>query len=327
MWYFLSFVAAAALTAIKWRSFVDTKSGDIKASVALKTFVPYFAVLSVVATAFTAVVIIPAGHRGVVFSSVSGVRPVPLGEGMNFRVPFVQEVIRMNVQVTTGKYKASAASKDLQNVATEVTVNVRASEASVPMLYQQVGVDYGEKIVHPAVQECIKAVTAKYTAEELITKRELVKTQIHDILVAALKKFDIALVETYITDFDFSDAFSKAIEAKQVAAQEVMTAENKLRQVRVEAEQRIAQYKAEAEGLRLKQQSITPALIKLETVKRWNGVLPQFVTGSGGVIPMIDMKGLSSWDMGKPTPQETEGDEKPKEQVAAATKPGVEEEN
>jgi regulator of protease activity HflC (stomatin/prohibitin superfamily) len=253
-----------------------------------------------VALGFGAVRVIPAGHKGVVFDSIKGVMPVALNEGLNFVTPFIQEVIVMDIRINRGEYDANAASKDLQDVHTKVTVNVHPNDKTIANLYKMVGIDYLEKVVHPAVQESLKAVTAQYTAEELVTKREQVKQKIHNQLEIVLKKFDITLVETYITDFDFSKAFSAAIEAKQVAAQEVMRAENDLRRVKVEAEQKIAQYRAEAEGLRLKQQAITPLMVKMEAIRAWNGVLPQVMLGgggsSGGGVPFLDISQLKGWD-------------------------------
>ena len=144
----------------------------------------YFALALMAAFGLTFVqdtfVLVPAGQRGVVFDVFKGVKPLPLHEGWNFVIPFVQRITLMDVRLEKVVFDAGAASKDLQTVQTKVAVNIHPFPEDVPALFREVGVDYVEKIVHPAVQEVLKASTALYTAEELITKREKVKQDIHE---------------------------------------------------------------------------------------------------------------------------------------------------
>jgi len=302
MWYFLAVVVALGITATKWRKFYDDKKEAVDVLAGVRILGVNLLIFGSIATVLSAVVVISAGHRGVVFDSVKGVRPVALNEGLNFVTPFIQTCYEMDVRTQKAEFESSAASKDLQEVSTKMTVNFSPVPAAIPQLFQTVGMDYVEKIVHPAVQEALKAATAKFTAEELITKRELVKQNFHDHLTAVLSRANVTLTETYITDFQFSKPFAAAIEAKQVAAQEVMTAQNKLLQVKVEAEQKIAQYRAEAEGLRLKQAAITPLMVRMEAIRQWNGVLPQVMMGGGGGssggggIPFLDISHLPTWE-------------------------------
>lgn len=241
------------------------------------------------------IIVVPAGHRAVVFDVIGGgVKPVALGEGLNFIVPFTQDATKIDVRVQKVEYDAEAASKDLQTVHTKVAVNFHPIAADVPLLFREVGPGYTEKVIHPAVQEAVKASCAKYTAEELITKRDQIKASIQEHMQAVLQRNHVVLVETYITNFDFSNEFSRAIEAKQVAEQRALQAKRDLDRIKIEAEQSIATSRAQAEALRMQREAVTPLLIDLRKVEvqklaieKWNGVLP--TTMLGGTTPFIDV--------------------------------------
>lgn len=238
-----------------------------------------------------AVLIVDAGHRVVVFDNIKGVRPVALREGINFIMPFVQDAIEFDVRVQKVEFDATAASKDLQDVATKVTLNFHPVAENVPELYRNYGPGYAEKVIHPAVQESLKAVTSKYTAEELITKREEVKNAVQAQLAAMMEPAKLMLDATYITDFKFSEAFSHAIEQKQVAEQDALRARRDLDRVKLESEQKISQLRAEAEGLRMQKEQITPQLIELRRVEKWDGHYPQVMMG--GAVPLMNMGDLT----------------------------------
>lgn len=236
--------------------------------------------------------IVDPGYRGVKVR-LGSVQPVPLDEGIHAIIPFMDTVVQMEVRINKEESSASAASKDLQTVSSKVTVNYHPDPATVDQLFQKVGLSYGPRIIAPAVQEVVKAVSAQYTAEELITKRPEVKDLIRDHLTARLASFNIIVDDISITDFDFSKSFNDAIEAKQVAEQNVQKAQRDLQRIQVEAKQKIAQATAEAEALRLQRQAISPDLLKLREIEnqrvaidKWNGVLPQ-VTGES--TPLINI--------------------------------------
>jgi regulator of protease activity HflC (stomatin/prohibitin superfamily) len=155
---------------------------------------------------------------------------------------------------------------------------------------------YKERIIDPAVQECVKAVTARFTAAELITQREKVRVEIQEMLKQRLQTYGIVVDDFSIVNFKFSDQFTQAIEAKQTAEQLALKAQRDLERVKVEAEQKITQAKAEAEALRLQKQNVTPELIKLrqieatmKAIEKWDGHLPQITTGA---VPFIDVSTL-----------------------------------
>ena len=147
--------------------------------------------------------------------------------------------------------------RDLQSVSTKIALNFRPHAENVPEIHRTIGIDYAEKVIHPAVQEAVKATTALYTAEELITKREEVKKQIQQLLQTQMAPVHLDLTETYITDFQFSPDFAHAVEAKQIAEQEAFKASRDLDRIKIEAEQKIATARAEATSLTLQRDAIT----------------------------------------------------------------------
>jgi prohibitin 2 len=187
----------------------------------------------------TSFVMIPAGSVGVVtqFGAVTG---NIFGQGLHFKLPFIQGVTKMDIR--TQKYTASAltaASKDLQNVTTTIAINYKLDSAQATTVYRTIGMDYMEVIAHPAIQETVKEITAKYNAEECITNRAAVKDAIATALIERLSVRGIITESVNITDFQFSPEFTAAIEAKVVAQQQIETAQNTLERMRVEAEQAV----------------------------------------------------------------------------------------
>ncbi len=242
------------------------------------------------------ITIIGAGERGVVFNRIDGVNKIVLEPGLNFITPVLDKVIRYDVRVQKATSQATAASKDLQDVATEVTLTYKVNGESAPELYSTYGKSYVERVITPAVQESVKAITALYTAEELVQKRAEVKLKIEDMLTALIAQANISHVETFITNFQFSEAFSGAIEAKQIAEQNALKAKNDLDRIKVEAQQKIENAKAEATSLRLQRNEVTPNVLKLRSIEaqikaieKWNGVMPTFMSGGGqGVLLNLD---------------------------------------
>jgi len=241
---------------------------------------------------FSTVYTIGAGQRGILltFGKPSQVAST---EGLHFKFPLAQKVIKMDVKTQKYETDASAASKDLQVVSTMIAVNYHVVPETVPVLYQEIGIYYQDRIIQPAVQEVVKASTAQFTAEELITRRPEVKEKIKELLRDRLNSRGIVVEEISITNFDFSDSFNAAIESKVTAEQLKLKAERDLQRIEIEAQQTIASAKAEAESLRLQKEQITPDLIELRrievqklAIEKWSGELPMV---TGGAIPFIDI--------------------------------------
>jgi regulator of protease activity HflC (stomatin/prohibitin superfamily) len=240
-------------------------------------------------------VVINAGHRGVI-TTFGKVNQTVLEEGLHFRIPVMQQVREINVQIQKAEGDGDAASRDLQQVHTKIALNYHLIPTRVAETFQLVGDlnSVGDRIIVPAVQEAFKATTAKYTAEELISKRPEVRDQISQFMKDRLLRHGIAIDEFSIVNFRFSESFNQAIEGKTTADQLKLKAERDLERIKVEAEQKIASAKAEAESLRLQKQEITPDLLKLREIEnqrlaleKWNGQLPQV---TGGSVPMINIK-------------------------------------
>lgn len=250
----------------------------------LKRAAVSLAVLTVLLGCFT---VVGVGERAVVvrFGHVERT----LDQGFHLKAPLVDDVKKFDVRVTKTAATASAASKDLQTVAAEIALNWRLQPEAVAALYQEIGNQYEERIIAPSLQEAVKAATASYTAEELITKRQQVKDEIKSILAERLSKSHIVVTDVNIVNFDFSDSFNAAIEAKVTAEQNALASKNKLEQVKYEAEQRVAQAQAEATAIKIQAEALkdNKGLAELEAVKKWNGVLPSYV---GGTIPFLNLK-------------------------------------
>lgn len=234
---------------------------------------------------------IGAGEVGIktTFSSVSGT----LNPGLYFKLPIVQGVEVMDVQTQKEQVKSvEAASQDLQTVTTDVAINYHLEASKAAAIYQNVGTDYASRVIDPAIQESVKANTAKYTAEQLITQRETVRQGIIDLLTQKMMQFGIQVDAINITNFAFSDDFTKAIEAKVTAVQNAEAAKNKLAQVQYEADQRVAQAKGEAEAIRIQSQAIESQggqnYVQLQAIKAWDGHLPQQMI-PGSTVPFINL--------------------------------------
>jgi prohibitin 2 len=256
-------------------------------------------IIGVVATA--SVKIVDSGHRGVLlhWNAVDLTNP-PLDEGLHFVTPFQDDVV--NIEVRTLKYSSEArsASKDLQTVETTVTVNYHPDKEQIHRLYKNLGLDYENTVIQPAIEETVKQVTANYNAEELITKRPLVKDDIEFSIRERLNQFDVVTEVISITDFEFSDLFSRAIESKVEAEQNALRAENDLKRIEVEAKQReanaiglananIAEATGEAEAIAIINNALAQNPNYLEWLKTqaWDGKLP-LVVGEGGT-PFISI--------------------------------------
>jgi prohibitin 2 len=204
---------------------------------------------------------VPAGHRGVMTTFGSPSAQV-LSEGIHFRIPLAQKLNLVNVSIQKGEGDGDAASRDLQTVHTRVALNYHVRPDGAVTVFRDLGNEPGQRIIIPAVQEAVKAVTARFTAEELIAKRTDVRDQIVAQLRERLSRHGIMVDEFSIVNFNFSRSFNDAIEAKTTAEQLKLQAERDLQRIEVEAKQRVAQARAEAESLAVQRQQVTPELIR-----------------------------------------------------------------
>ena len=242
-------------------------------------------VASILISSFT---VISAGHTGVQVT-LGEVNPVPLTEGVHFVNPIssVKDVdVRLQKDQLTG---ANAGTKDLQQVHTDIVVQYRLNASKVPQIYKDFGLNVDEKVLGPAINEAFKTVTAHYTSEELITKRQQVSEEIQTHLKAKVAPFDIDVSGISLVNFGFSADYQKAIEQKVISVQQTAKAEQDLRRIEVEAKSRIAQAEGEAKAISIQAQAIQSNggqnYVQLQWIEKWNGQLPTTVlNGSNGMM-------------------------------------------
>lgn len=241
------------------------------------------AVIFVVALMLNPFVIIPAGHRGVVlrFAAIERV----MGDGLGLRIPLIESVRRVEVRTVKFQVEADAASKDIQMVRSEIALNYHLDPKFVDKLYNEVGTEYESKIIVPAIQETVKAVMARFVAQDLIEKRELVSEGIRELLTQKLNNWNIISDAFSIMNFTFSAEFEKAVEAKQVAQQEALEQKNVLEKVKYEADQKVERAQAEATSIRISAEAISKQggkdYVALKWIEKWNGTVPSVTAGSG----------------------------------------------
>ena len=304
-------------------------SYDIKFST--KRIGTIIAMIAIVATiAFTlsaSIKIVDAGHRGVLlhFQEVDTLEP-PLGEGLHFVTPLQDDVV--NIEVRTQKYEkqTNAGTKDLQVATTTIALNFHPSPEAINDLYKEVGLDYANRIIQPAVEETVKQVTANYNAAELITKRPQLKADIEESLRVRLAQYDIIQDGVSITDFSFTSDFQDAINKKVKAEQDALAAENQVKVKEAEARQAeavalglklaaiqnaegvkqsaileaeghaqaiILQANADKEKIRLITEFLqnNPEYIEWFRILQWNGQLPETLLNGGDVSTLLQIPG------------------------------------
>jgi regulator of protease activity HflC (stomatin/prohibitin superfamily) len=242
-------------------------------------------------------VIVPAGHRGVVLWWGSVEKRI-MGEGLNFKVPVAERVIKVDVRVQPHPFKEiDAASKEYQIVKLTGMMNFHIDPSYVNDLYQKVGLDFANKVIDPAFNDFVKEVVPIYPITEILPKREEIRKRAMIKLGDNLARYHIIVDDIYFANIRFSPEYEKAVEAKQVAQQQVETQRQVLAQREIEAQQKVATAKGEAESILVVAQgqakandalsrSISPILVEYKGIEKWNGILPQF---TGGVVPFIDL--------------------------------------
>ena len=228
------------------------------------------------------------GQRGVLMT-FGAVQEGVLDPGLHVKMPFMQTVAKMDVQVQNSQAAETAASLDLQNVSSTVATNWHILPADAEWVYQHIGneADLVGKIIQPAISNSVKAVTAHYNAEDLIIHRDDVRDKIQSQITAELQPYRVVVDSVNITDFHFSDEFAQAIERKQIAQQRALQANYELDQAKVTAQQRVVEAQAQSQAQKLLQQTLTPEVIQQQAIAKWDGRLPSVIAGDKGVLPMI----------------------------------------
>lgn len=255
-----------------------------------KALILIAAALIVIIFAFNAFTVVQAGHTGVIVT-LGKVTESTLQEGLHFKIPFVQDIVMIDNRIVKLEVQTEAFSKDLQTVNTVLAINYRVDTSKSYSIYKNVGANYEDVLITPAVNEVLKAITAQYTAEESVTNRNMISEGLIEGLNDKLNKDGLYITDVNIINFDFSEAFITAIEEKQVAQQQLLKAET-------DKQKAITNAEAEAESIRIKAQaeadanktisaSLTDEIIEYQKIQKWDGILPQ-VTGAGGTFVSIE---------------------------------------
>ena len=277
-------------------------SNKLKIIAGIVTFIVIILIMS------ESVVIVEAGHRGVVLY-VGAVENRVLGEGIHFIVPFAEQVIPLEVRTLKFQANASAASNDLQEVATVIALNYHIDPNKANILYQQLGTDYETRIIAPTIQESVKASVAKFNAEQLITQRAIAKSVIAHAISDTLSARDITVETVFITDFQFSPSFASQVESKVVAFQKYLTEQNNLKAIQVIANQTVVQAQAQARAnvaratgesqaieIITGQLRQSPQYLQWQAINRWNGKMP-YALGGSGAVPFFQLPVQQSQSM------------------------------
>lgn len=235
---------------------------------------------------FSTFYIVNAGERAVLIT-LGNPSMSSITEGLHLKIPIIQSVIIMDIKTQKDELDASAASKDLQTVTAKIAINYHLTPEEVPRLYKEIGTDYVSRVLNPAIQEVVKASTAQFTAEELITKREEVIDKITIMLKERMATRGIIVERVLITNFDFSKSFNDAIEAKVTAEQNALAAKNKLEQIKYESQQVIAAAEGKSQAIKIEGDALksNPQVAQLRAIEKWNGIMPLVV--GGNVMPFI----------------------------------------
>jgi prohibitin 2 len=296
MGYLLFILFVAFFLFAVWRSFAISLSvhDGRKVDFSISRGLPFLLVAALIFIFWLSFTTVDAGYRGVVlrFGALTGRTLEP---GPHLIIPVFETVKPISVQVQVEKLDSQAASHDLQVVHTQVTLAYYQDPCCVTDIWAKLNDDALDRVVIPAIQEAIKAQTAQFDAEQLVAQRAVVRNGIEQYVRDRLTTHHIDVDAVSITDFNFSDEYNRAIEAKVTAQQNALKAENDLTRIKIEAEQKVTQAQAEAKALEVQKQQITPELIELRTIEmmtnRWDGHLPDvYMAGnSGGALPMIDV--------------------------------------
>lgn len=256
----------------------------------LKIVVINIAIIFAVILIVNCFTIVEAGHTGVVVT-LGKVNEGVLQEGMHLKAPFVQKIVKIDNRIVKLEVSTEAFSKDLQTVQTTLAINYRVDTSKSYSIYKNIGADYENVLVVPAVNEVLKAITAQYTAEESVTNRALISDGLVSGLNEKLNSIGLFVTDVNIINFDFSEAFINAIEEKQVAQQQLLKAETEkqtaITNAEAEAETVRIKAEAEAEANNKIKASLNDDIIRSKFYEKWNGELPQAM-GTDSLITNID---------------------------------------
>ena len=240
-----------------------------------------------VIVAFNSITTVPTGFVGVK-TRFGKVQQDVIQEGLNLKVPFIEKIVKIDCKTKKVETTAAGSTKDMQNVSTSIAVNYNVNKETANNLYREIGMDFENIIIAPAIQEAIKSTLAQYTAEELITKRSVVSNEIQNILIDKIQEKGFVITEFNLVNIDFSEEYDKAIETKAVRQQEVETAKAELEKQKIQNEKEISEAQKDAQVMALQNSQITENTLRLKELEnekamidKWNGTLPSTMLSNG----------------------------------------------
>ncbi|MBR0462285.1 MAG: prohibitin family protein [Erysipelotrichaceae bacterium] len=237
------------------------------------------------------VTVVKPGHTGVVVT-MGKVEESVLQEGFHLKIPFVQKVVEIDNRIVKLEVETEAFSKDLQTVETILAVNYRIDPTKSYYIYKNIGSGYENILIIPAVNEVLKAITSRYTAEESVVNRVLISDGLVEGLNEKLNAFGLYITDVNIINYEFSEAYINAIEEKQVAQQKLLTAETEkqtaITKAQAEAETVKIKAEAEAEANKILADSLSKNVIEYKKIEKWNGELPTVTGGNGTIIDLSE---------------------------------------
>lgn len=237
---------------------------------------------------FSSCTVVDSGHRGVV-THMGKVQEGVLDEGVHFTAPFVTYVHELSVRTTKNIVKADSASKDLQPINVDLALNWHLDATKVNTIFQSIGDEEAvmENIISPASNEAFKAASARYSAAEILAKREQLKQEVDVALAGRLKKYGVILDDLSIVEIKFTEDFMNAVEAKQVAEQEAQKAKYVADQARAMADAKVNEARGKAEAQRMLNITLTSQILTLQAIEKWDGHFPQVM--GAGTLPFINI--------------------------------------
>ena len=255
-----------------------------------KLIIGIVVVIVLLILAMNAFTVVEAGHTGVIVT-MGKVTESTLQEGLHIKAPFVQEIVMIDNRIVKLQVNTEAFSKDLQTVETTLAINYRVDKNMSYSIYKNVGPNYEDVLITPAVNEVLKATTALYTAEESVTNRNMISEGLVEGLNNKLNGDGLYITDVNIINFEFSEAFITAIEEKQVAQQQLLKAETDkqkaITNAQADAEAIRIKAEAEADANKIINASLSEQVIEYQKIQKWNGILPQ-VTGTSGTFVTIE---------------------------------------
>lgn len=244
--------------------------------------------LFLIFAAFGSFTQVGVGEVGIVkhFGAIDPDHPDVFDPGIHLKFPFRDDVVIFETRIQKEQVAASAASKDGVTITSTIAINFHIDASKAPLILQNIGPNYKDRIIDQQIQQAFKDVTAQYAGLELIQRREEVASKARDTLKAKLVPYYIIVDEFTIPNYEFPKEFNDAILATQVANQQNLQAKQLQEKARTEADTALIVAQGAANAQKAQATTLTPEYLQLQAIQKWNGTLPQYLTPNAA-LPFI----------------------------------------